>query len=267
LESLQRAEQADAPVREILRGVEMRENAIGRPVQVKGMAYAPTNEQGVVFLFGRLAPQIGFQAEEANTRFPDFVGWYRGQRRKIEVEFRSSNYKGHPPKGADLIVCWENDWEHRPKKYQHLEILELKQYVGALPRVFMVGCDEKVRGEFPDHYKRIHWSVPSKAQVGDLILLYRKAPAAEIRDLWKVTGQFMLDKTWGLEADLHRLVRLEHPVTYRELKSDPHTRHLGVVRQSFQGKRDITDEWALLYAKILSKNPGAKAALRDYAPD
>ena len=50
-----------------------------------------------------------------------------------------------------------------------------------------------------------------------------------------------------------------------QLKSDPHTRQLGVVRQSFQEKRDITDECGLLYNKIVSLNRGVKAVLRDYA--
>jgi hypothetical protein len=83
----------------------MPQETIGRPIQIAGMAYAPTNEQGVVFLFGRLAPRIGIQVEEVNTRFPDCIGWYRGKRCKIEVEYRASGYRGHRAAGADLIVC------------------------------------------------------------------------------------------------------------------------------------------------------------------
>ena len=241
---------------------------IGRPIQIDGMAYAPTNEQGTVFLFGRLSSRMGIQVEEMNTRFPDCIGWYRGKRVRIEIEYRASEYAAHrhPPRGADVSGCLENDWEHRPKAYQRLQIIDLKRFVGALPRVFMVGCDEGVRGDIPEHYKRIHWSVPGKAQVKDLIVLYRKAPASEIRDLWKVVGDFTVDKKWGIEADLHRVVHLSKPLSCAQLKSDPHTRQLGMVRQNFEGKRDITDEWGLLYEKIVSQNPSARVALREYAP-
>ena len=41
----------------------MDEVVVGRPIKLDGMAYAPTNEQGVVFLFGRLAPRLGVHAE------------------------------------------------------------------------------------------------------------------------------------------------------------------------------------------------------------
>jgi hypothetical protein len=245
----------------------MSKDEVGRPIQIKGMAYAPTNEQGVVFLFGRLAPQIGFQVERINTRFPDCLTRRRGKSCRVEFEYRASSYDGHPSRGADVIICWENDWEYRPKKYQHLEIIELKQYVGALPRIIAVGCDEDLRGEHLDKYSRTHWSVPMYAQVDDLIVMYRKRPASEIRDLWKVVGPFYTDKKWGLLADLHRIVRLSRPVTWKQLKADPYTRNLGMMRQAFQGKRDITDEWPPLYKRIISQNPGAKAALRDYAPD
>lgn len=245
----------------------MSQEEVGRPIQIKGMAYAPTNEQGVVFLFGRLAPQIGFQVEKINTRFPDCLARRRGKLCRVEIEYRASNYQGHPSRGANVVVCWENDWEYRPRKYQHLEIIELKEYVGALPRIIAVGCDENVRGHYLDKHNRTDWSVPMYAQVDDLIVMYRKRPASEIRDLWRVVGPFYMDKKWGLEAYLRCLVRLSRPVTWQQLKADPYTRNLGVIRQSFQGKRDITDEWPPLYKKIISQNRGAKAALRDYAPD
>ena len=32
----------------------MKELIVGRPIKIDGMAYGPTNEQGVVFLFGKL---------------------------------------------------------------------------------------------------------------------------------------------------------------------------------------------------------------------
>lgn len=239
---------------------------VGRPIKIEGMAYAPTNEQGVVYLFGRLAPQLGFHVEIVRTGFPDCIARRRGRTLRIEFKYRASQYN-YSPRGADVVVCWENDWEHRPKKYRHLEVIDLKKYVGALPREFAVGCDELVRGKWVDKHARIDWSVPMNAQVDDLIVIYRTAPASEIRDLWKVVGPFYMDPKWGLQASLRLLVRLRQAVTRRDLLSDPTTRDVGVVRQNFRGKRDITEEWPLLYNKIVALNPHSKAALRDYRRD
>ncbi len=237
-----------------------------RPIQIEGMAYAPTNELGVVFLFGRLAHRMGFQVEELHPHsFPDCIARRRGKQCRVEFEYRASSYKVHAAKGADVLVCWENDWQDLPKKYRHLEVVELKRYVKAAPRVIAVGCDEKVRGAVLDKYKRPNWSVPTYAQVGDLLVMYRKKPAMEIRDLWRITGPFFPDEKWGLQAYLHRLVRLDNPITLTMLKSDPSTRTMALVRGNCQGKRDVTDEWYPLYRKIIALNPGVKRLLREYA--
>lgn len=230
------------------------------------MAYAPTNEQGVVYLFGRLAPRLGFHVEQVQTGFPDCTARRRGKTCRIEFEYRASSYD-HPPRGADVIICWDNDWEHRPAKYQHLEIIDLKRFVGALPRIFTVGCDEPVRGKTVDKWNTLDWSVPINAQVGDLIVMYRKAPASEIRDLWRITGPFYTDKKWGLQGYIRLVTRLDKPLTYSELKREPVTRSLGVVRKQFQGKSDITNDWPLLYDMIVARNPKAKSALRPYRID
>ena len=105
---------------------------LGRQITIPGMAYAPVTELGVVFLFGRLARRLGFCVEIVKPQFPDCIATRRGKRYRIEFELFASNYN-HDPKGADIIVCWENDWESRQKKYRHLEIISLKSYVGAGP--------------------------------------------------------------------------------------------------------------------------------------
>lgn len=231
----------------------------GRPIKIDGMAYAPTNEQGVVFLFGRLAPRLGFQVEYVQVGFPDCWARRRGKSFRIEFEFWASHYN-HPPT-ADVIVCWENDLETRPRKYRHIEIIDLKKYVGAHPRIFAVGCDEKVRGSQLNR-GRVDWSVPQRAQIGDLILMYRKPSG--IRDLWRVTGPFYDDKKWGREGFMRCVVRLAKPLTFAALKWDPTTRDLGAVRARFRGKRDITEDWPLLYERIVGLNPKAKKPLRPW---
>ena len=150
---------------------------IGRQIRNAGMVYAPTSELGVVLLFGSLAPQIGYSVESVHPRFPDCTATYRGKRVRVEFEFRASEFlnHGHDPRGADHIVCWENDWQPAPRGYRHLKIVSLKPYVSARPRVFMVSCNQNLTG---DQLKpnRVDWTVPSQVEKGDLIVIYRSAP-------------------------------------------------------------------------------------------
>jgi hypothetical protein len=240
---------------------------VGQPIQIKGMAYAPVNEQGVVLLFGRLAPRLGFHVEGVQTAFPDCIARRHGKSCRIEFEFRASSYRKHPPRGADVIVCWDNDWDPPPPEFKHLEIISLKKYVGAYPRVFALSCKETERGAFLDEYSEVGWSVPGTAQVGDLIVMYRTRPASAIRDLWTIKGPFYTDKRWGLLADLKLLLRLENPITFKELRTDRVTRELSVVRRQFQGKGEITDDWLHIAAKIVQRNPGARKVLRQFDVD
>lgn len=89
----------------------------------------------------------------------------------------------------------------------------------------------------------------------------------EIRDLWRVVGPFSESKEWGLEVGLRRLVRLKSPVMWKQLRADPYSRELAVVRAAFTGRRDITDDWPLLYHRIVEQNPGVKKILQPYAWD
>ncbi len=97
--------------------------------------------------------------------------------------------------------------------------------------------------------------------------MYRKKPASEIRDLWEVRGPFYEQKKWGLQATLRRLVRLDKPLRFEDLKKDTTTRALSVMRKQFQGKSDITADWPHILALILKGNPKAKKRLRDYSID
>jgi hypothetical protein len=85
-----------------------------------------------------------------------------------------------------------------------------------------------------------------------------------IRDLWRVVGPFFRTKKWGREAFMKCVVRLNQPVTFKELKRDPTTRDLGVVKKRFRGITDITEDWPLLCNKIIRSNPRAKKALTKY---
>jgi hypothetical protein len=241
------------------------------------MAYAPTCEQGVVFLFGRLAPRLGFHVESVQVHCPDCVAKYRGKECRIEFEFWASRYQTHRhhPKKVDTIVCWENDWAARPKKYRHLQIVDLKRYVDAMPRVFVVGCSAHWNIKDLDTRKRIEWNVRASAQMGDLILMYRAGKfGAAIKDIWKIDGDFThygprnrQDRRPGLQAEMKLIARLAKPLTFRELATNPATRELGIVRKRFIGKTDITEDWHLIYGRIVRKNPGARRKLKPFIVD
>jgi hypothetical protein len=97
--------------------------------------------------------------------------------------------------------------------------------------------------------------------------MYRRLPAGEIKDLWRLVGPFFKDPTWGFETHLQIVTRLNRSISFAELKNDPTTKGLGVVRKQFQGKSDITYDWPHLYAKIILLNSKAKRKLKPYHED
>ncbi len=112
-----------------LRDVDM-DLLYAEPLSLEPMAMAPENEQGVVFLFGVMARELGFVVIKLRPGFPDCEAFRRlpngkWQRVRIEFEFQSRNFllHGHNPNGCDLIVCWEHDWEGC-----RVEVLELKKH-------------------------------------------------------------------------------------------------------------------------------------------
>lgn len=108
----------------------------GAPISFRGLRHAPVNEQGVVYLFGMVAYDLGLIVESVQAAFPDCEAkrcvdsrrnlW---QRVLIEFEYLSSNFQthGHDPQKCDLIVCWEHDWADCP-----LEVIELRSVIDEL---------------------------------------------------------------------------------------------------------------------------------------
>ena len=113
----------------------MREKSIvGDLINFRGLVYSPTNENGVIFLFGKVVEDLNMYIEEIKTGFPDCIGRRftgRGwERVYIEFEYKSSQFKehNHNPDDCDIIVCWEHDWPECP-----LEVIELKEIIKSLP--------------------------------------------------------------------------------------------------------------------------------------
>jgi hypothetical protein len=103
----------------------------GPTIGFHGLRHAPTNELGVVFLFGMLAEELGFVVESVQSGFPDCDaklkqsdGSYEGVRIEFEYKSRSFERDGHNTNECDLIVCWLHDWANCP-----LQVIELSSLV------------------------------------------------------------------------------------------------------------------------------------------
>ena len=106
----------------------------GEFLNFRGLQHAPINEQGVVFLFGMIAREIGYVVEAVQTGYPDCdakrqVGNGRWQRVRIEFEYLARNFRdhGHDPSKCDLIVCWDNNWPEAS-----IEVVALKEVIAKL---------------------------------------------------------------------------------------------------------------------------------------
>jgi HB1, ASXL, restriction endonuclease HTH domain len=110
--------------------LKIKKRMVGDPLSFDGLQYAPINEQGVVFLFGKVHNELGIVVESIQTGFPDAEGrreTHRGwEHVRIEFEYKSYNFKlhKHDLKGCDLIICWEHNWSDCP-----LEVVELKSKI------------------------------------------------------------------------------------------------------------------------------------------
>lgn len=110
----------------------------GDPVDFRGLRHAPVNENGVVFLFGMVARELGYSVEAIQIGFPDCeakrqLAPGKWQRVRIEFEFESRNFveHGHDPGGCDVLVCWNHNWPDAPES---LEVVELREVIESLSK-------------------------------------------------------------------------------------------------------------------------------------
>jgi len=108
----------------------------GNPIDFRGLRHEPINENGVIFLFGIVAKELGYYVEAVQAGFPDCeakrqIAAGKWQRVRIEFEYESRNFRdhGHPPEGCDVIICWRHNWTDCPP---HIEVLELKSVITQL---------------------------------------------------------------------------------------------------------------------------------------
>lgn len=117
-------------------------SVVGDLITFRGLVYSPVNENGVIFLFGKVTEDLNMYIEEIKPGFPDCVGRRftgRGwEKVYIEFEYKSSHFRdhGHDSKGCDLIVCWEHDWPECP-----IEVIELRDRIKTFPNPPIVRPD------------------------------------------------------------------------------------------------------------------------------
>ncbi|MBI4563326.1 MAG: hypothetical protein HY716_01360 [Planctomycetes bacterium] len=110
----------------------------GNPLGFRGLRHEPVNEQGVVFLFGMVAHELGYLVEAVQEGFPDCeakrqIGPGKWPRVRIEFEYESRTFRdhGHAVDGCDIVVCWRHNWPECPP---HLEVVELSSVIKSLPK-------------------------------------------------------------------------------------------------------------------------------------
>jgi hypothetical protein len=114
----------------------------GPPVLQMPLAHGPTNELGVVFLFGFLALKLGFVVTRIQPEFPDCEAMLEvqpgvWQRVRVEFEKESRNFVRHlhNVKDADVIVCWEHNWLECPLRVVELKKILQLEAEAALPKL------------------------------------------------------------------------------------------------------------------------------------
>lgn len=107
------------------------EPVYGPPLTLSPLAFSPTYEGGVLFLFGAMAEDLGFAVLRIQPGFPDCEAMREvrpgvWQRVHIEFELESRNFllHGHAVSAGAIIVCWRHNWEDCP-----LEVIELRKVI------------------------------------------------------------------------------------------------------------------------------------------
>ncbi len=121
-------------------------NIVGSLINFRGLVYAPVNENGVIFLFGKVAADLNMYVETIRPGYPDciakrYIGKGKWEEIRIEFEFCSSHFKTHKhdPNYCDAIVCWSHDWDEHPK---HIEIIELQSLIQQLENTVLEEPDK-----------------------------------------------------------------------------------------------------------------------------
>jgi len=141
----------------------MEQSVVGSLINFRGLVYSPINEQGVVFLFGRVLEDLNLYIEEIRIKYPDCVarrytgkGW---ERIYIEFEYMASNFitHKHDPAECNMIVCWQDDLSPAQRTaLKGIEIVELSTLIEELenkPIEEPGKIDKKSEYDIEHHFK------------------------------------------------------------------------------------------------------------------
>jgi len=233
-----------------------RKTIVGNLINFRGLVYAPINEQGVVFLFGKVAHEFGMYVELIRTGYPDcvakrFIGSDKWEEIKIEFEFRSSDFLRHKHKveDVDMVVCWEHDWDDCPKT---IEVLELKNEIAKL---------ENISVETPDKISR-----GSEYEIGE----YLKRGTKESVKLFKDLNKQLLKMDENIYSKTHkyRIYYYSPKRVFATLKVMKHGLNIQLFTNAKRMKGvepfagEYGQKWGRLYVLTNKEIPIALAALK-----
>lgn len=164
---------------------------VGDLINFRGLVYAPINENGVIFLFGKVADDLNMYIEEIKPGFPDCIGrrfvgkgW---ERVAIEFEYQSQNFKqhGHDAKKCDIIICWEHNWKDCP-----IEVIELKSEIQGLKNtpIQRPSTQKENTSDLRDNLVKLFESVRPTDKIKDLYNSLYEQLTSEISSLWANIG-------------------------------------------------------------------------------
>lgn len=108
----------------------------GDPIEFRGVRHSPVDVGGVIFLFGMVARELGFNVEAMSSGFPRCeakrqIAPGKWARLRIDFELESRQFRdaGRNPAACDLIVCWRDTWPDRPST---IDVLALERMLPTL---------------------------------------------------------------------------------------------------------------------------------------
>ncbi len=108
----------------------------GDPIEFRGVRHAPVDVGGVIFLFGMVARELGFNVEAMSSGYPRCeakrqLAPGKWARLRIEFELESRHFRdaGRNPAACDLLVCWRDTWPDRPST---LDVLALERVLPTI---------------------------------------------------------------------------------------------------------------------------------------
>lgn len=161
---------------------------VGDLINFRGLVYSPINENGVIFLFGKVTKDLNMYIEEIKPGFPDCVarrftgrGW---ERVAIEFEYKSSSFveHKHDVNDCDIIVCWEHDWPDCP-----LEVIELREEIKGLPNWPIERPDKTMKRDRPTLEEHLE-NYPKETAV--LFNIFNQKVKELSDEIWHKVGRY-----------------------------------------------------------------------------